>query len=271
MRIRDVDMNVRAAGNGRPFIWGHGLMFSMAMEDALGIFGFTRPADKTNARIIRYDARGHGLSGGSRNAADYAWPALARDMLAVADAVGTERFIAGGQSMGAATALWAAMAAPDRIDALVLATPPTAWEMRAAQAALYAQMAAVVEGKGIAALRAIFEAQPSKPGWLWEWSSQSGGPAHIARALDYLDPGPLPYVLRGAGQTDMPAQAALRGLAVPTLILAWSDDPVHPLAAAETLAGLLPDARLEIARDATAVLAWPDRVRAFLARLPGRL
>lgn len=268
MRIRDVDLNVLTAGNGRPYVWGHGLMFSMAMDDALGVFRFARLAGEAGARVIRYDARGHGSSEGTATAADYGWPALARDMLALADALGIDRFIAGGQSMGAATSLWAALAAPDRIEALVLANPPTAWEARAAQAAVYAQMASIAESEGLAGLRKVLKAQPSRPKWLWERSSQAGGPAHIARALDFLDPRTLPYVLRGAGETNLPSQEALRDLNVPTLILAWADDPVHPLAVAETLANLLPNARLDVARDADGILDWPERIRAFIGSMP---
>jgi pimeloyl-ACP methyl ester carboxylesterase len=70
----------------------------------------------------------------------------------IADQLGLERFVAGGVSLGCATALYAALVAPQRISALILGTPPTAWETRAAQAALYEQMAALVEARGTAAL-----------------------------------------------------------------------------------------------------------------------
>ena len=39
--------------------------------------------------------------------------------------------------MGAATALWTAVLAPDRVDRLVLALPPTAWDTRSRSAGLY--------------------------------------------------------------------------------------------------------------------------------------
>ena len=264
MRIRGADLNVQTVGSGRSFVWAHGLMFSMAMEDALRIVDFPRLAAESPARIVRYDARGHGASAGSDRPSDYHWPALGQDMLALADALGVDRFVAGGQSMGAATSLYAALAAPERIEALVLVNPPTAWQARAAQAAAYEQMASLLASKGIGALRTLFESQPSSPRWLWDQSSKSGGPSHIARALDWLDARTLPSVLRGAGQTDLPAREVLRELTMPALILAWADDPMHPLGVAEALADLLPDARLEVSRDAAGLAAWPDLIRDLL-------
>ncbi len=45
---------------------------------------------------------------------------------------GAQKFVAGGSSMGCATSIYAALLAPERMKALVLVIPPTAWETRAA-------------------------------------------------------------------------------------------------------------------------------------------
>jgi hypothetical protein len=34
VRVRGVDLALRESGEGRPFFWGHGLLGSMAQEDA---------------------------------------------------------------------------------------------------------------------------------------------------------------------------------------------------------------------------------------------
>src|SRR5258708_5950146 len=115
-------------------------MSSMALEDSTP-WSLQWDELAEVAKIVRYDARGHGLSEASYTPEDYQWSHLAEDMLALADQVGFERFVAGGQSMGCATTIYAALAAPERIKGLVLANPPTAWETRAAQAGLYDQMA----------------------------------------------------------------------------------------------------------------------------------
>jgi hypothetical protein len=48
---------------------------------------------------------------------------------------------------------------------------------------------------------------------------------------------------------------------VPTTILAWVDDPGHPLSTAESLALLLPHATLSVARTPGDVEAWPEVLR----------
>lgn len=57
-----------------------------------------------------------------------------------------------------------------------------------------------------------------------------------------------------------PTEAALRALAVPVLVLAQRDDPVHPVTVAERLATLLPDAQLVVS-DEPWVWSARDRLR----------
>ena len=69
-------------------------------------------------RAAFYTARGHGdsLGGMGRGEEQFAWPRLAEDLLAVADAtIGPgSRFVAAGNSMGAVTALCAALQQPSQ-------------------------------------------------------------------------------------------------------------------------------------------------------------
>jgi pimeloyl-ACP methyl ester carboxylesterase len=71
-------------------------------------------------------------------------------------------------------------------------------------------------------------------------------------------------LFRGAALTDLPTAAEVARLQVPTLILAWSDDPTHPLQTAETLVRLLPAAQLHVAREYSQVLRWPTLIRDFV-------
>ena len=69
--------------------------------------------EAAGVRAVWYTARGHGASTGweGGDPAQFSWPALASDMLSVAAATcGPARFVASGNSMGAATALSAALA-----------------------------------------------------------------------------------------------------------------------------------------------------------------
>ncbi len=74
---------------------------------------------KSQYRVIRFDQVGHGLTGPDPKH-DYSRANYVADVLAVADTLGLERFIIGGNSMGGKHALAFAVAHPDRVAGLVL-------------------------------------------------------------------------------------------------------------------------------------------------------
>ena len=71
-----------------------------------------------NHRVIRYDARGEGLS--QREVADISFDAWLRDLDAVIEAAGLDQFAIFGPSQGAATAVAYAAAHPERVTHLIL-------------------------------------------------------------------------------------------------------------------------------------------------------
>jgi 3-oxoadipate enol-lactonase len=263
MKVNNVDLNVKITGDKMPFIWAHGLMCSMEVEDATGVFDWD--ACSAAARCIRYDARGHGRSRGTLEPADYSWTGLASDMLGIADALGIKRFIAGGQSMGCATSVTAALAAPQRIAGLVLATPPTAWETRAAQSVIYDFLAGTVEKKGLDELCALMQQRPLLPQWLLETRTKTLE-KHM-KSVKLMDPGTLIQILRGAKLCNFPPREELKKLKAPALILAWVDDTTHPVSVAEDLHALLPASRLVVSTDIAGVNKWPKLIRDFVAAL----
>jgi len=256
--VRGVALDVDDTGEGRPFLWGHGLRSSRASEAARGLYDGSGIGP--GVRRISYDARGHGQSGFTDDAAHYRWPELARDMLGLADALGIDRFVAGGASMGCATTLHAAVQAPERIEALVLVIPPTAWATRAARAGVYREQADAVERGGLAAYEEMAARAPI-PGIF-------AAEPHLARRPPSVAEAHLATVMRGAADSDLPPADELAQLGQPALILAWDTDPAHPRSTAEELARVLPAADLEVATDLTTVRAWPARVGAFLSSLP---
>ena len=74
---------------------------------------------KADYRVIRYDQRGHGLTGAAPDR-DYRTERLAEDIGAVADMLGLDRFVLAGNSMGGAIAARYAMDHPERLTGLAL-------------------------------------------------------------------------------------------------------------------------------------------------------
>jgi pimeloyl-ACP methyl ester carboxylesterase len=262
MKINNIEFNVRVRGKGRPFIWGHGLTSSMEGEDALDIFKWNDfPRE---IQLVRYDARGHGETASSYLPNHYHWQSLAEDMTAIADALDVDAFVAGGQSMGAATAIYAALKASRRVRGLILATPPTAWEKRKSISGSYKEMAkssALLGGKLLAEL-ANKGLSNDPPDWL------SGAPEEkirsTAEGLKTMDRKTLSVLYKGAALTDLPPRDVIRSIDVPALILAWTGDSGHPLEIAVELSSLLPHSRLVVAENYADVGKWHGVMRDFL-------
>lgn len=246
------------SGAGPTLVWGHGLTSSRAGEDDAALVDW--PMVRHHHDVVRYDARGHGESGFSPDLAGYGWADLAGDQLVLADALDIRRHVSGGASMGAATALHAAVRAPSRVDGLILAIPPTAWETRAAQADQYETMASIIETRGVEWLISAGAQAPTPDPF-------AGDPAYRHRreaALRAADPVRLAGVLRGAAHADLPAKAVVATIAVPTLILAWTGDPGHPVSTAEVLDELIADTTCHVARTAADVAGWGHLVVEFM-------
>lgn len=70
--------------------------------------------------------------------------------------------------------------------------------------------------------------------------------------------GLLPTIFRGAAQADLPPADAITSIDVPTLILAWIDDPGHPLSTAQRLHELIVGSQLVVAHTPAALNTWPQ-------------
>lgn len=245
LSLTDAALDYELSGTTGPLVVQlHGLTSSRERDVQLGL---DLPRALRDHRVLRYDARGHGHSTGATDPEAYRWPHLAQDLLALLDAVAPGEQVHGvGPSMGSATLLYAALADPGRFASLTLVVPPTAWESRTEQRATYRLNAELVEREGIGAFLELGLTAPVVP-------ALADAP-HTHPAV----PEPLlPALLRGAAASDLPEPAALAAIATPTLILAWSQDPTHPVSTAQTLADTLPDARLVIAQSPYGVMAWP--------------
>lgn len=262
--IRGTDLHYDVLGEpaAAPLVWGHGLTSSRASEDEFPLIDFDVLAADRN--VVRYDARGHGESGSLASAYEGDWAELALDQIALIDHLGLGRVVLGGASMGTATALHAVLQVPDRVVGLILMIPPTGWETRATQVDLYEQMASIVETRGPELLIQGAAATPPPDPFVGDdaWSVRR------ASALRAANPHRLAAAFRGAGVADLPSPDSIATIEAPTLILAWSGDPGHPVSTAERLVELMPKTELAIASSGAELATWTDRCRTFLDGLP---
>lgn len=258
--IRGLSIDHERRGSGPTFLWGHGLTSSRANEaEPPVLLDWDRLA--TVADVVRYDAAGHGTSEATTDLDRYRWDELARDQQALADHLDLGPSIVGGASMGAATALHRAVLFPGQVLALVLVIPPTAWATRAEQAGNYAKMADLIEAGSLDRVLAGSRQMPPPDPFV----GLDGWHDRGAARLRSIEQHRLAGLFRGAAAADLPAPEAIATIAVPTLILAWTGDPGHPVETANRLLDLLPDAQLVEASTAEAVEGWTDRVVEFVA------
>src|SRR3954471_3086232 len=111
-------LNVVTAGEGHPVVLLHGL----SATHRYVVMGSSH-LQRRGHRVVAYDARGHGASDRAPDPAAYRYEDLIGDLLAVLDEQGVERAVLAGASMGAHTALKAAIEHPDRVAGLVVVTP----------------------------------------------------------------------------------------------------------------------------------------------------
>jgi 3-oxoadipate enol-lactonase len=114
--IGDVQLSIAEAGaGGRPLLLVHG--FTGAKED------FTPWLDRLadiGWHAVAPDLRGHGGSSKPTAEAAYSFDSLADDVLRLADALGWDRFVLLGHSMGGMVAQFIARDAGARLDGLIL-------------------------------------------------------------------------------------------------------------------------------------------------------
>lgn len=257
--VRGCEIVYDQHGDGPALVWGHGLTQSRDLEDRRAMIDWTA----VPASVVRYDARGHGESDSTPDLSGYSWSELACDQLDLATALDIESYIAAGASMGAATALHAAVLAPDRIRGLVLVIPPTGWEARGGQADLYEQSARVVETSGVEPLiKAGALVAPPDP-----FVDDPDYRESRAASLRSWDPVRLARAMRGATTAQLPDREQIALIACPTLILAWTGDPVHPVDTAHELLRLVPHADMHIASTGAELDGWTDLLRSFISSI----
>lgn len=219
------------AGRGTPVILVHGYGESLIAWRAV----FDQLSD--GADVIALDLPGFGLS--DKPASGYQIEALAADLLAAMNSLGVRHAVLVGHSLGGAVVTAAALAAPERVAALVLVDPavlsaPLLPDSTRASTTRDAARSAIAEYE---ALRSHFDS-PHDPSWL----AESDSALAYLPAQDSAYRSALTAVLREFDFGFLTRQRSAR-LAQPVLVLWGEYDTVVPIADGRRLAALLPNAR----------------------------
>jgi 3-oxoadipate enol-lactonase/4-carboxymuconolactone decarboxylase len=202
-------------------------------------------------RVVRMDLRGHGLSAATPG--PYSMSLLARDALALLDALGVRQAHVVGVSIGGRIALQMAAEAPGRVASLVLVDtaaefpPPESWQQRID----------LVQAQGCAAL-----AEMVMPRWVVDPSLASS--QGLRRMLLGCDP--QGYAGAAAALRDARAAEIAGRIACPASVIVGERDIATPPAMAEALRDMIPGATLTTIAEA-AHLPTLERAEAVTAAL----
>lgn len=190
--------------------------------------------------LIRYDARGNGLS--DWDADEISFNAFVRDLEAVVDAAGIERFALLGISQGCAVSIAYAAQHPDRVTHLVLYGGYAQGRARRARTEAEKQQAAATLtlvrlgwGQENPAFRQLFtsqfipEATKEQADWYNDLQRVSTSPENAARNME--------------ATADVDVTGLLPKIAVPTLVMHAREDVRVPFASGRSLAAAIPGAR----------------------------
>jgi 3-oxoadipate enol-lactonase len=185
-------------------------------------------------RVLRYDTRGHGAS--EVTDGDYTVELLARDVLALADALGIERFAFCGLSLGGLTGQWLGIYAASRLTHLALCNaaphlpPPEGWSARM-DTARQQGMRALVDP--------VMQRFFSEP-----YRARDEAFFHTVRRT-FLSTDPRGYASCCAAIRDADFRAPLGTIETPTLAIGGTlDAATPPTISSELLARTIPGARL---------------------------
>ena len=206
--------------------------------------------------LIRYDARGNGLS--DREVEDVSFETFVSDLEAVVDAARLERFALLGISQGCAVSVAYAVRHPERVTRLVLyGGYALGWAKRPSSAAEKEQRAAMLTlmrlgwGQENPAFRQLFTSQfvPDATKEQADWFNE----------LQRISTSPEDAVRNFIANGDSDVRAMLAQVAVPTLVMHAREDARVPFDEGRRLAAGIPGARF---------VPLPSRNHIFLENEP---
>lgn len=231
--MNGVNLAVEEAGSGVPLLLVHGFPLSSQM------WAPVLPALAEVARVVTLDVRGFGDS--DAPPAGYTMDALAEDVVAVADALGVDRFVLAGHSMGGYVALRVVARWPQRLAGLILVDSRAEGDDEAGRQRREGAIARILGG--------------GREGFLDDFipnliSSDTRRRApRLDAELRAMAEGVPDHVLAGclAGIRDRPdSRPLLPAITVPVLFMVGEEDAITPPATARAMAEAVRHARLVV-------------------------
>jgi pimeloyl-ACP methyl ester carboxylesterase len=236
----------------RVFVYIHGLLMDSGMNRALA-----QSLAARGHRVVLLDLLGHGRSDKPLRASSYRMDAYAEEVVALLDLLDVERAVIGGVSLGADVSLHVAVAAPERVQALVIEMPVLEWAVPAAALLFTPLLLMMHYASGPAGfLTRQFARLPRTSNALVNslLDTASSSPEVVKAILHGILVGPV-----------APTVEERAAITVPTLVIAHTRDLIHPFSDAEALVELLPRARLESAQSMLELRLGPDRLTGQIA------
>jgi pimeloyl-ACP methyl ester carboxylesterase len=207
-------------------------------------------------KLVLWDMRGHGQSDYPEDPAAYSETATVGDMAAILDAVGAERAIVGGLSLGGYMSLAFYRAYPERVRALLIIDTGPGFKKDDARDAWNARARATAERFDREGLEVLKSASAERSGVTHR---NARGLAHAARGM--------------LAQRDARVIELLPQIKVPSLVIVGADDTPF-LAASDYMAAKIPGARKVVVPSAGHAVnidqpaAFIEAVLPFLRGLP---
>jgi pimeloyl-ACP methyl ester carboxylesterase len=262
----DVRIAYASVGDGPPLVWAAHWLSHLEFSWESPIWRHWTEEFAKDHSFVHYDERGNGLSDWDNPT--FSIDAFVRDLEAVVDALGLDRFALIGSSKGGPTAMAYAARHPERVSRLVLyGAFAQGWRVRGDSAEIERREAIITltrQGWDNPAFRQILtslflpDATLEEMGWVNDLQRLSTSAENAAR------------LLRSNGEINV--LDLLPGIAAPTLVLHCRDDAAAPLEQGRLIASRIPRARFVALESRNHVLlprdpAWPvfvSEVRRFL-------
>jgi pimeloyl-ACP methyl ester carboxylesterase len=240
-----------AVGEGPAIVLCHGITATRR-----SVIHGSRALERAGHTVVLYDARGHGESDPAPAGGGYGYPELVGDLESVVDtAIGEDRFVLAGHSMGAHTAIAYALRNPRRLSGLVVIGPAYDGTISAESLTYWNGLADALQESGIEGFVAYIDrVQGIDPAWRDSVLRFTRERMLRHRHLDAIV----------AALREVPRSRPFEGLEslapidVPALVVASHDaaDPGHPYAVAAAYAEHLPHAQLVSEGEGESPLAW---------------